>query len=161
MLTFLSFQKQFEASRPLEDAAIAKALEHFNKTSPDKPYRIIRRPDKTNYRVYKYDAEISNDDQTIKIEAKADLRSAETGNFFVEYYAYGKPSGISITDADYYVIDDAVDLYMITVTKLNRIIQRYDEVGKLKHVEFKSPDGLITKGYLLKKAVVAKFATKL
>jgi hypothetical protein len=50
---------------------------------------------------------------------------------------------------------------MISVGKINRIIRRYDEVGKLKRIEFKNGDGLITEGYVFKKTVLLKFATVL
>jgi len=38
-----------------------------------------------------------------KIEVKYDRIAHETGNVFIEYVSRGKPSGISTTDADYWV----------------------------------------------------------
>ena len=160
METHRNFKKQLAISRLFEDIAIEKALAHFNEEASE-PYTVTRRQDETNYKTFLSDAEISNGENVIKLEVKTDFRSRETGNFFVEYCQYGKPSGIAITDADYYVINDTSDYSLISVAKINRIIKRYDEVGKLRRVEFKNSDGLITKGYVFKKAVLTRFATAL
>jgi hypothetical protein len=37
-----------------------------------------------------------------KIEVKTDLQAHETGNVYVEYESRGKPSGIAISQSDYY-----------------------------------------------------------
>ncbi len=146
MQTYRNFLRDFEANMQFEDASIDKAIDYFNKNNDGKPYRVLRRPDETNYRALKFDAEITNSDNTIKLEVKTDHKSVATGNFFIEYAAYGKPSGIAITDADYYIINDTVDYFMISVSRLFRIIKRYDELCKLRRVEFKNSDGLVTKG---------------
>ena len=161
MQTYRNFQKEFAASRPYEDIAIEKALAHFNKGGADPPFQVTRRPTDKNYKLLKFDAELGNGQELIRIEVKTDHRSSHTGNFFIEYFQYGKPSGISITDADYYVINDTVDYYMISVGRIHRIIQRYKELGKLRKREFPSPDGLITQGYIFKKTVLTRFATVL
>ena len=155
-----NFKKQLAASRPYEDLAIEKALAHFNEKASE-PYSVTRRQDITNYTAFLSDAEIVNGENAIKLEVKTDFRSRDTGNFFIEYCQYGKPSVIAITDADYYVISDTVNNGLISVAKISRIIERYDEVGKLRRVEFKNSDGLITKGYVFKKAVLVRFAAVL
>jgi len=162
MQTYRNFQKEFAASRPYEGVAIEKALAHFNKGSaPHEPFQVTGRPNDSNYKLLIFDAELGNGQELMRIEVKTDHKSSQTGNFFIEYFQYGKPSGISITDADYYVINDTVDYYMISVGRIHRIIQRYEELGKLRKCEFPSPDGLITKGYIFKKTVLIRFATML
>ena len=155
------FRKQLEDNRPYEDIAIQKAIKHFDKESPDEPLKLLRRPDDANYNLWKFDGEIGNGSKLTKLEVKTDHKSVATGNLFIEYFGYGKPSGIAITEADYYIINDTVDYYMISVARLFRIIERYDEVGKLKRVECKSTSKHVTKGYIVRKAVVLKFATLL
>jgi hypothetical protein len=91
METYGNFKKQFAASQPYEDIAIEKALAHFNEGSADKPFQITKRPDDTNYKALKLDAEVSNGDEVIKIEVKTDFKSNQTGDFFIEYFQYGKP----------------------------------------------------------------------
>ena len=159
MSEYQNFLKLLAENMPFEDTAIEKALEHFTMLNTDKPFKVLCRPDSTNYNVLKFDAEIGNGEQTIRVEVKTDHRSTETGNFFIEYSGYGKPTGIAITDAHYYVINDTMNYYLISVHKLLAIIKRYDEVGKLKRVQFSSSDGHVTKGYIFKKAVLLKFAT--
>jgi uncharacterized protein YuzE len=38
-----------------------------------------------------------------KVEVKMDTMAHVTGNVFIEYSSRGKPSGIAVTDADYYL----------------------------------------------------------
>ena len=38
-----------------------------------------------------------------KVEVKLDSMAHTTGNVFIEYSSRGKPSGISVTDAEYYL----------------------------------------------------------
>jgi len=38
-----------------------------------------------------------------KVEVKLDSMAHTTGNVFIEYSSRGKPSGIAVTDADYYL----------------------------------------------------------
>jgi hypothetical protein len=159
MTDYKNFLKLLSDNMPFENTAIDKTVEHFTMLNPSKPFKVLRRPDSTNYNVLKFDAEIGNGEQTIRVEVKTDHRSTETGNFFIEYFGYGKPSGLAITDADYYNINETMNYYLISVHKLLAIIKRYDEVGKLKRVQFSSSDGHVTKGYIFKKAVLLKFAT--
>lgn len=58
---------------------------------------------------FKYDLEIGQKYETQlyellgkKIEVKRDFKCLITGNIFVEYFSRGKPSGIAISEADYY-----------------------------------------------------------
>ncbi len=159
MSDYQNFLKLLTDNMPYENLAIEKAVEHFTKETPDKPFKVLRRPDDTNYKELKFDAEIGDGTKIIKVEIKTDHKSRQTGNFFIEYFGYGKPSGIAITDAEYYVMNDTTNYYMLSVSRLLRIIKRYAEVGKLKRVQFSSPDGHVTKGYIFKKTVLLKFAT--
>jgi hypothetical protein len=158
MSEYQNFLKLLTDNMPFEDKGIAKAVEHFTRLNPSKPFKVLRRPDSTNYNVLKYDAEIGDGKKIIRVEIKTDHRSSETGNFFIEYSGYGKPTGIAITDAHYYVINDTVNYYMISVRRLLALIKRCAETGKLRRVQMCSPNGHVTKGYIFKKAVLLKFA---
>jgi hypothetical protein len=57
-----------------------------------------------------------------KAEVKADFRSAETGNAAVEFESRGKPSGITVTQADYWVMNFSGEWYSIRVEKLLELI---------------------------------------
>jgi hypothetical protein len=51
------------------------------------------------------DLQISLLGGTVKtIEVKEDRYHAKSGNFAIEYFSRGKPSGINVTKADYYLI---------------------------------------------------------
>jgi hypothetical protein len=51
-----------------------------------------------------YDIAIIKDDKKTFIEVKSEKLASKTGNICVEYYCRGKPSGISVTKAEYYFI---------------------------------------------------------
>jgi hypothetical protein len=38
-----------------------------------------------------------------KLEVKIDFMAHTSGNLFIEYFSRGKPSGIAVTDAEYYL----------------------------------------------------------
>ena len=50
---------------------------------------------------YRYDFILSND---MKYEVKASPKAIETGQFYIEFLQFNKPSGISITESDYYIL---------------------------------------------------------
>jgi hypothetical protein len=51
-----------------------------------------------------YDIAIIKDDKKTFIEVKSEKLASKTGNICIEYYCRGKPSGISVTKAEYYFI---------------------------------------------------------
>ena len=61
-----------------------------------------------------------------RIEAKSDYIAHRTGNIAIEYECRGKPSGIAVTEADYYA-------YIIPCAPLKNIILLM-EVGNLKNI---------------------------
>ena len=67
----------------------------------------------------------------LKYEVKADEYSLKSGNFFIEFYGYNKPSGITTTEANYYIITDTINYYMIDVDKL-KILCTGDNIKKTK-----------------------------
>lgn len=48
-----------------------------------------------------YDFELSN---MMKYEVKTDFKAVITGNIYIEFIQFGRPSGISITYSDFYII---------------------------------------------------------
>ena len=69
---------------------------------------------------YKYDFMTSDN---IKYEVKTDIMSLKTDNIFIEFMGYGKPSGIATTEANFYIINDTVNYYMISVIKLKQLVK--------------------------------------
>ena len=68
MSEYQNFLKLLADNIPYEDKGIAKAVEHFTMLNPSKPFKVLRRPDSTNYNVLKYDAEIGDGKKIINIE---------------------------------------------------------------------------------------------
>lgn len=65
----------------------------------------------------------------LKFEVKEDFTHARTGNIGVEYSCRNKPSGISTSQADYYVFkvhnaDGSFSIQMIQTAKLKQLIER-------------------------------------
>jgi len=71
--------------------------------------------------------------QDKKIEVKSERNMwARTGNIAIEYECYGKPSGISATESDYWfhnlcIGDDTFATLVFDVPSLKRIIHNLDE----------------------------------
>ena len=64
---------------------------------------------------YRYDFQTSDN---IKYEVKCDEASLKTGNFFIEFIGYGKPSGITTKEAKFYILTDTKIYYLINVEEL-------------------------------------------
>ena len=76
---------------------------------------------------------VANMLQDTKIEVKSERDMwARTGNIAIEYESYGKPSGISATESDYWfhnlcIGDDTFATLVFDVPSLKRIIDNLDE----------------------------------
>ena len=75
MSDYQNFLKLLTDNMPFENTAISKAVEHFTKETPDKPFKVLRRPHSINYNLLKFDAEIGDGDQIIKVEVKTDHKT--------------------------------------------------------------------------------------
>lgn len=103
-----SFYKNLKKFQPYEEEA-AKRIEKINNV------KVL------NYcNDNKYDFLTSDN---IKYEVKTEPASLKTNNFFIEFEGYGKPSGINTTEANYYIINDTITYYLISVDKLKLLIE--------------------------------------
>lgn len=92
----------------------------------------------------KYDFETSDEK---KYEVKADEMSLKTNNFFIEFIGYGKASGVSVSEADYYILTDTNIYYLIDIEILKKII-----IDKpILTTKDKS-----TYGYIVKRSVISE-----
>jgi hypothetical protein len=53
---------------------------------------------------------------------KFDKLAFKTGYFFIEYTGYGKPSGITTTKANFYILTDGKYFFQISVDRLKILI---------------------------------------
>ena len=103
-------------------------------------------------RDYKYDLLMSFGDRDISFEIKTDVyvdKNNDTGNLVVEYECRNKPSGISVTEADYYVyyMPKLNEVWNIHMDNLKHLIENnnfYSATGGDK--------GSNTKMYLIRRA---------
>jgi hypothetical protein len=80
----------------------------------------------------------------IGVEVKSDAQYQKTGNFYVEYFCNGKPSGISATKSDVYFI--YLDkLYIIKTKDLKSKCRKYLNTKR----DVKGGDNMLSKGILL------------
>ncbi len=156
--SYIYFKQNYAVNKPLEDVTIQKALEHFNRKSPARPFRITETQNKANHKTMRYDALLSNGVESIRVEAKTDQTSNRTGNFFIEFEQYGKNSGITTTEADYYVITDAVKFYLISVDDIGEVLRQLDEEGDYRTGTHVNTDRMLTKGFLIKNSRLLEFA---
>tara|TARA_B100000902_G_C26938472_1_gene729828 strand:- start:38 stop:490 length:453 start_codon:yes stop_codon:yes gene_type:complete len=88
-----------------------------------------------------------------KVELKTDKKSNYTGNFVVETYHYGKPSGISTTTADFWVFNDGKDYCWITPDQIKNIIL----ITGINQVRFVGNGDTVQKrAYLVPKELIQK-----
>ena len=86
------------------------------------------------------------DSTGVKYEVKTEPSSLKTCNYFVEFFAYGKPSGISTTKAHYYIFSDMTNYYMISIDDLKAIVKEHGIIKKTR-------DGL-TSGHLIRTSII-------
>ena len=84
----------------------------------------------------------------LRYEVKTDVMSLKTNNLFIEFEGYKKPSGISISKANYYIFCDTIDYYLIQTQKLKEIL---NNVLNKKIVSTKNK---LTYGYLVREEVI-------
>jgi hypothetical protein len=75
----------------------------------------------------KYDILAQIKDRQFTVEVKDDYIAERTGNIAIEYSSRGKPSGISVTQSDYYIykINREIEksyIYIIKVSKIKEMI---------------------------------------
>lgn len=75
-----------------------------------------------------YDLEVYNNNKITKYEIKSDRLTTKTGNICIEYRSYGKDSGISTSESDYYGYFEVIDsdnhiLYLIPTNYIKDCIK--------------------------------------
>lgn len=79
----------------------------------------------------RYDVKMSNNNKEITYEVKTDVKCAplfDTGNIFIEFQSRGKISGISVTQADWFVTYFLYlgELWFIKSKDLKELIKTHD-----------------------------------
>ena len=91
-----------------------------------------------------YDFQTSDN---LTYEIKADHLVLKTGNFFIEFYGYGRPSGISISLSNYYILTDTLYFFLIPTDKLKQLVENCE----IKHTANGSTSGYIINRYFIVK----------
>ena len=127
---YQQFIKNLKKFQPYEVEA-AQRIEKLNKV------KVINFNDDN-----KYDFLTSDN---LKYEVKTEPASIKTNNFFIEFLGYNKPSGITTTDADYYIISDTINYYLISVDKLKILVE---------NARIITTKDKLTYGYLIKTKLI-------
>jgi len=69
------------------------------------------------------------------------------GHFFIEFYGYGKPSGLATTQAIFYILTDGKFFFQISVEKLRQVV-----LG----CQVKKTHDNLTSGFLLNRFILIK-----
>lgn len=111
-----NFSKDLKIAKKTEEE-VAKLLEKF--------YNAEIKEFKTNS---EYDILANIEGKDLKFEVKEDFMCVDTGNVALEFESRGKPSGISSTDADFYiyklVMKDGPEYIMHSVKTLKMMIEK-------------------------------------
>jgi hypothetical protein len=86
----------------------------------------------TNSLTYKHNLYDFQTSDGLKYEVKADRIADRTHNFFIEYVAYNKPSGISITTADKWMLTYNNNFFIIRIDELNRLFEKCNVKAKVR-----------------------------
>ena len=104
----------------------------------------------------------------LSFEVKTDRCSRKTNNYYIEYNnGFGKPSGIEITKANYHIITDEIDYYLITTEKLKDIIANGNWKKLSTYKKFLSYDKsrfvnkITSYGYIIPKVEIIKQAKRI
>ena len=128
---YQQFMENLKKFQPYEVEA-AQKIEKLNKV------KVINFNDDN-----KYDFLTSDN---LKYEVKTEPASIKTNNFFIEFLGYNKPSGITTTEANYYIISDTINYYLISVDKLKILVEN----ARIITTKDKSTYGYLIKTKLIK-----------
>jgi hypothetical protein len=83
-----------------------------------------------------------------KVEVKTDRLAHKTGNVFIEYESRGKPSGVSTSDAHYwiYIIDESKSAIILDVNILKDKLRKFHKEGRYL---MNGGDNDTSKGFLI------------
>lgn len=104
-----------------------------------------------------YDIEIIKDDINTKYEVKADRYTYKTNNIVIEYECRAKPSGINISQSNYYAYyvvnpNNKDDLYIIPTND----IKEYIKNRNYKRI-ISGGDNGVSKMYIFDKNIFSKY----
>lgn len=154
-----------EYARYYEKMAGKLFINYLNTLEPNKGFKIERCQNDENYKEMKHDIDIiDSSNNIIKVEVKTDGKSRYTDNYFIEFENNNKLSGIAITEADYYIINDTLDYYLIEVKELINLIDVLSNDNKLKKRTAKETlnnKTRYTKGFIIPKNEIIKNSIKL
>lgn len=104
---------------------------------------------------YRYDLIMEYNSKQYSYEIKTDIYPRDTGNLAIEVESRGKPSGIMVTEADFFVyyFKHQREIWNIRTKKLKDLIKN----GNFYLAENSGDRGSNTKLYLLKKSIVKPF----
>jgi len=136
-----------------DDVKVGESGEEYIKNFlKNKGYKFI-----SENKDYRYDLLMSFNDVKITYEVKTDVfvsPKKDTGNLVVEFECRGKPSGLSVTEADYYVyyMPKLKEIWNIKINDLKALIQDND-FRKVSGGDV----GSETKMYLIKREVYKNY----
>ena len=99
---------------------------------------------------YRYDFKLAYDNRVYSYELKTDVYPHDTGNIVIEYECRGKASGISVTQADFFVtyFPHFNEIWNIRTSDLKKMIIENPKIPKTQN---SGDDGSNTKLYKINK----------
>jgi len=131
------FNDKLKLGQEYEELAIQKIKLKYN-------VALVKRKDDNTYDFK------TSDRKTY--EVKADLKSATSKNFFIEYEGFGKPTGIDVTKAKYYILTDGSSYYMIRTKLLKELTINNS------YYRYTMNDISLTRGYIIPKSDIIELS---
>jgi hypothetical protein len=140
IMSYIQFKKDLKLGQLFEKEFI-KILEKKN-------YQIV-----STCNDNKYDIKASRKNKLVTFEVKADLISDKTKNYFIEYMAYDKPSGIKTTEAHFYVLYNNNKFHVVSVELIKELIKDKD------YTKILCNKGKTSMGYIFDCMMINKYYT--
>jgi hypothetical protein len=107
-------------------------------------YKNLKKDELSYYDIILFDGNFGESHQQKTIECKFDEVAHETGNICIETGCNGRWSGLFITKADYWLIADGHDMYLIKKDNIRKCIDENMDVIMIKRkFPVKQEDGVV------------------
>lgn len=123
-------------------------------------YKNMKREDYSFYDIILFNGSFASDYVPKTVECKYDEMSYVSGNICIETGCYGRSSGLLITKADYWMIGNGHEMFLIERTQISQcIVDNMNEIMYRKNHPIKQEDGVVKdmNFYLIPKRIFIKY----
>jgi hypothetical protein len=142
-----------EAGFEFEDFCLVDITKKINPIA----YKNMIKENYSYYDIILFNGKFNEKQKTV--ECKFDEKAHETGNICIEVGCNGRLSGLSITTADFWLIGDGYEMFLIKREDISRCIYENPDIRYYKKCPVTQEDGVvkIMNFYLITKNLFKKY----